>query len=321
MPVQVFKDFMWKKAYVLLTFTALFWAGNSVVGRGIRDFVPPVSLAFWRWSLALLLLLPLAYPHLRKDWPVIKSNLPITILLGVLGIGAFNTLLYTGLQTTTAINGTLLQAAQPALILLFGALLMKDRPSFRQISGIPISFIGVLVILSAGDLQNLVHLDLNRGDAIIGGGVIVWAIYAVLLRRRPNIHPLSFLASTLIIGVVVIFPFYMVELAQGKYIVASLESAMAIAYVAIFPSFLAYLCFNRGVELIGSAATGQYMNVLPVMGAGLAMVFLGETLHIYHIIGIIFVMAGIFIAGKGRPNRQNPNPVATVSKSPRNKDG
>lgn len=291
-------DALWANAYILLCFTALFWAGNSIVGRAVRDLVPPISLAFWRWLLALMLLLPLAWPHLRRDWPVLKTNWRIMLLLGILGIGAFNTLLYTGLQTTTALNSLLLQAAQPALILIMGAVLMKDHVSARQLWGLIISLAGVLAIISQGNITAMLNLNLNKGDGIIAFAVLLWSVYAVLLRRRPNIHPLSFLAATLVIGVIFIAPLYAVEIASGRLIIPSTETYLAIGYVAIFPSFIAYLFFNRGVELIGSATTGQFMNILPVMGAGLAMLFLGENLFTFHVIGIALIFAGIFIAGK-----------------------
>ncbi|WP_339821501.1 DMT family transporter [uncultured Parasphingorhabdus sp.] len=289
---------IWSNAYILLSFTALFWAGNSIVGRAARDLTPPAALSFWRWSLALLLLLPLAWPHLKRDWPTLKANWKIMLFLGTLGIGAFNTLLYTGLQSTTALNAMLLQAAQPALILIMAAILMKERTSTRQIAGVIISLAGVLAIISRGNVATLMNFNLNRGDAIIAFAVLLWSIYTVALRRRPAVHPLSFLAATLMIGVVVIAPFYAAEIASGHLIVASRNSALAIAYVAIFPSFFAYLFFNRGVELIGAASTGQFLNILPVMGAGLAMLFLGEQLYIFHMAGIALIFAGIFVAGK-----------------------
>lgn len=289
---------LWSQAYLLLTFTALFWAGNSIVGRAARDLVPPAALAFWRWSIALALLLPLAWPHLRRDWPALKARWPIVLLLGTLGIGAFNTLLYTGLQTTTALNSMLIQSAQPALILIVGALVMRDRTSPRQIAGVLVSLAGVLAIIARGDPAALLALRLNAGDAIISFAVLLWALYSVLLRGRPAVHPLSFLAASIIVGIIVIAPIYGAELWAGRRIVPVRESALAIAYVSVFPSFLAYLFFNRGVELIGSAATGQYLNVMPLMGAGLAMLFLGEALRPFHVAGLVLIVAGILVAGK-----------------------
>lgn len=289
---------LWSRAYLLLTMTALFWAGNSIVGRAARDLVPAAALSFWRWTFALALLLPLAWPHLRRDWAVLRAHWPVMLILGGLGIGAFNTLLYTGLQTTTALNSMLIQSAQPALILMVGALAMRDRTSVRQILGVTVSLAGVLIILARGDAGLLLALRLNGGDAIIAFAVLLWALYSVLLRKRPPVHPLSFLAASIIVGLTAILPVYVTEIWSGKLVVSTTGSALAIAYVSIFPSFLAYLFFNRGVELIGSAATAQYMNVMPLMGAGLAMLFLGETLQPFHIAGLILVVAGILVAGR-----------------------
>lgn len=289
---------LWSRAYPLLTITALFWAGNSIVGRAARDLVPPAALSFWRWTFALALLLPLAWPHLKRDWPKLRANWPIVALLGALSIGSFNILLYTGLQSTTALNSMLIQSAQPALILIGGALVMGDSTNMRQVGGVLISLVGVLAIIGRGDAGVLWRLQLNIGDAIIGVAVLLWALYSVLLRRRPAVHPLSFLAASIVVGIAVIIPFYLHELWSGRLIVPATGSALAIAYVSIFPSFLAYLFFNRGVELIGSAATGQYMNVMPLMGAGLAMLFLGEKLHLFHIAGLALIVAGILVAGR-----------------------
>lgn len=289
---------LWSRAYLLLAMTALFWAGNSVVGRAARDLVPPAALSFWRWTFALTLLLPLAWPHLKRDWPALRAHWPIMAILGALGIGAFNTLLYTGLQTTTALNSMLIQSAQPALILMVGALVMRDRTTGRQIVGVAVSLAGVLIILSRGDAGLLLALQLNGGDATIAFAVLLWAFYSVTLRKRPPVHPLSFLAASILVGLMVIIPVYAHELWSGRLIVPATGSALAIGYVAIFPSFLAYLFFNRGVEMIGSAATAQYMNVMPLMGAGLAMLFLGETLHLFHVAGLILVVAGILVAGR-----------------------
>lgn len=293
---------LWSRAYPLLSMTALFWAGNSIVGRAARELVPPAALSFWRWTFALALLLPLAWPHLKRDWPALRQHWPVMAILGALGIGAFNTLLYSGLQTTTALNSMLIQSAQPALILMLGGLVMRDRTSARQVAGVLVSIAGVLIVIARGDLALLLALQLNAGDAIIAFAVLLWALYSVLLRKRPPVHPLSFLAASIMVGLVVIAPVYLMELASGRRIVPETDSALAIAYVSIFPSFLAYLFFNRGVELIGSAATAQFMNVMPLMGAGLAMQFLGETLHLFHVAGLALVLAGIWVAGRPAAN-------------------
>lgn len=288
--------------YVLLTFTAIFWAGNSIVARGARDVVPPMALSFWRWALALVILLPFAWPHLCRDAERLKASWAMLAVLGALGIAGFNTLLYTGLQTTTAVNGLLLQSLQPGLILLMGAALFAERTRPLQLVGIALSIIGAFVIISRGDLASLRTLQFNTGDLVIGGAVIIWSLYSVLLRKRPAVHPLSFLAATVAIGVFAISPLYFAEISSGRLIENRHESWLAIAYVCIFPSLIAYLCFNRGVELIGSAAAGLYLNIMPVVGALLAALFLGEKIHAFHLTGMALIGAGIICAVK-RPGR------------------
>ncbi|RYY26709.1 MAG: DMT family transporter [Sphingomonadales bacterium] len=296
---------LWAAPYVLLTCTALFWAGNSIVGRGASELVPPLALAFWRWSGALLLVLPLAWPHLRRDAAILRSSWRTLLILGTLGIGAFNTILYIGLQTTSAVNGLLLQSLQPGLILLFGAILFAERTRIVQILGLLLSIAGALTILSRGDLSSLVALRFNGGDLVIAGAVIIWSLYSVLLRKRPQVHPLSFLAATFAIGVVVLLPFYVAEVLSGRLIESRTESWLAIGYVCIFPSLIANLCYNRGVELVGSAAAGLYLNIMPIMGAFLAMIFLGEAIRPFHLAGIALVAVGIACA-TGRWRRTHP---------------
>ena len=284
---------VWHSAYLLLTFTALFWAGNSIVARAARELLPPLALAFWRWSIALVIILPFAWRHLRRDRAVLRREWKMVIVLGVLGIGSFNTLLYTGLQTTTALNALLLQAAQPGVILILGVALFRDGATRAQVGGVMLAALGTLTIIGKGDINALIHLRFNTGDLVIALGVLLWSLYSVLLRHRPAVHPLSFLAATLVVGVCLIAPFYALELASGRYIVPTADSFAAIAYVSLLPSVVAYLFFNRSVELIGSAATGQFLNVMPVIGAALAIAILGETLGTFHIVGVMLIGAGI----------------------------
>lgn len=283
----------WSRPYLLLTFTALFWAGNSIVGRATRHEVPPVALAFWRWALALVLLLAFAWPHLRRDFSALKAQWKWVLALGTIGIGSFNTLLYTGLQTTTAVNGLLLQSMQPALILLLGALVFGETIRAPQVARISLSIAGALTIILGGDWSALVGLEFNSGDLVICVAVVVWSCYSVLLRKRPVVHPLSFLAATFMVGIVVISPFYAAEIASGRLIESRTESWLAIAYVCLFPSLIAYLFFNRGVELLGSAVAGLYLNIMPVIGALLAALLLSEPIRWFHFVGISLIGVGI----------------------------
>lgn len=289
---------LWYNAYVLMTLTCLFWAGNSVIGRAARDLVPPVGLAFWRWVLAFLLLIGFAWPHVKRDRAALLAAWPWVLALGILGVAAFNTLLYSGLQYTTAINALLMQSAQPPLIMLMAFLLFREHTGPLQIIGVLVSLIGVLVIVAGGDIDVLIHLRLNPGDAIILGAMLLWVLYSVLLRFRPQVHPLSFLAVTFAIAWVFILPFYIAELAAGRRIVPIAASFATIAYVGIFPSLLAYAFFNRGVELLGPARAGVFLNLMPVFGSLLAILLLGERFTPAHAVGIGLIAVGLLLTRK-----------------------
>lgn len=288
---------LWNAPYVLLTATALAWAGNSVVGRAAGGTVPPVALAFWRWCIAAALAVALA-PTLREDMAAIRANLRPLARLALIGIAAFVVLLYIGLTYTTAINSLLMQSAQPALVLLAAFLMFGERAGALRIFGIVLSVIGILAIVARGDWSVLMALALNPGDALILLATLLYAIYSVLLPGAPKIHPLSFAAATFTLGTLFILPAYAVELWTGARIAPGIPSALAIAYVALIPSFLGYIFYNRGVELIGAARAGAYMNVMPAFGAAMSMVFLGERLHGFHLAGVALIAAGILLSSR-----------------------
>lgn len=284
---------LWRTAPLLLAVTMLFWAGNSIAGRALAGVVPPMTLTFWRWVLASLLVAPLAWRHLATDWPELRRRWKMVVLLAVSGVASFGALLYWGLESTTALNSLLMQAAIPPLILFFGFVILRDRIGIGALVGVALSLAGVLVVISEGRPWDLLHLHLNPGDGIILVGVVLYAAYSLLLRRRPQVHPLSLLLVTFVLAALVTAPFYAHELIQGRTFALTHASLGGILYVALFPSFLAYLCFNRGVELIGPGPAGQYMHLMPVFGALLAVTLLGEPFHGYHAVGVVLIAAGI----------------------------
>lgn len=287
---------LYGNAYLLLSLTALFWAGNFVLGRGVHEHVPPVALAWTRWMIATLIILPFAVPHIRREWPVIRRNLPILIFFGTVGVGAFNTLSYTGLNYTTALNALVLQSSGPILIVLASFLIFGDRLSARQGLGISLSLSGVLLMIARGNFEVLLHLKLNRGDLFLLAALLLWGLYTAFLRRRPPVHWLSFIGVTFAIGALVNTPFFIWEHLSVRQMTLDTQTVAAIAYVSIFPSVLAYICFNRGVELIGANRAGVCLHLVPLFGAVLAVVLLGEEPKVYHFIGIALILAGVSLA-------------------------
>lgn len=285
-------------AYVLLTLTMLFWAGNYTIGRWAAGHVPPVTLAFLRWSGAALLVLGLAWPHLKRDWPVIRSKLPALLALGVTGAGLFNTLQYIALTGTTATNAGIINSSSPVMIAVLSYLLNGERVRLAQILGIAISLCGVLTVMSHGKLSTLAGLSFNQGDLVMLGAMVIWALYTALLDKRPGIHVLSFAAVTYCVAAVLNAMLAGVEVAHGARVAWSLPSVAAIAYTAIFPSFLAYLFFNRGVEVIGPTRAGAFMHLVPLFTVALAVLFLGEQPALYHGLGLLLILAGVWLAAR-----------------------
>jgi drug/metabolite transporter (DMT)-like permease len=291
---------LWRSPYLLLSLASLFWAGNVVIGRAVHASVPPVTLAFCRWLGAFVIVLAFAAPHLRRDWPELRRRWRVLLVLAATGVAIFNTLMYTGLQTTTAINAVLLQSAMPLLILLCSFALFGERPRLRQMLGVAVSLAGVGVIAARGSMATLLGLTLNRGDGWVLIAIIFYALYSALLRRRPAVQPLSLLAALFGLGVAMLLPALAWELLSGATVRLDAGALLAIGYVVLFPSFIAYLCFNRGTALIGANRAGQFVHLIPVFGSIMAITLLGESVHPYHAAGIALIAGGIVLASAGR---------------------
>ena len=304
--------FLWSTPAVLLCIATLCWSGNFVLGRAMHEHVPPIGLAFWRWTGALLLVIGFAAPHLRRDWPALRAESLRLVMLAFLGVATFNSLVYVGLNTTTATNAVLLQSVMPLLIFLASYVIYREAVTPVQIVALGVSLVGVVVIISHGSIDALLSLSLRPGDGWVLLAVAFYALYSVLLRRRPQVHPLSFLAATFALGALMLLPVYAVEHLWGRRMQVDAPTLASIAYVAVFPSIVAYLCFNRAVELAGANRAGQYLHLMPVFGSALAAIYVGERLAWYHWAGAALIAAGILLARRARPVRRAGQGPATV---------
>ena len=289
-------QWLYGQAYLLLTLTTLFWAGNVVLGRYIAGHIPPVAFASMRWAGAFLMLLPFALPHLKRDWPEIMRHLPMMLLLSFAGITSYNTMVYFGLQFTGALSGVLLQSAQPLIIALATFVLFGERLSIRQAIGIAISLTGVAIIICQGDIDRLLAVRFNFGDIVIFAAVVFYGLYSALLRKRPAIHWISFLAATFLIGDILLSPLLAWEISTGYVPKFDLLTVSAGLYVCIFPSLISYAFFNRGVELIGANRAGPFFHLMPLFGALMAVVFLGEAFRLFHAVGMALILTGVTLA-------------------------
>jgi len=284
--------------YLLLSVTALCWAGNAIVGRLAAGHIAPVTLSFLRWSLAFLTLLPFAWKHLVRDWPAIRGKLGTMVVLSITGIGAFNTLQYWALEHTQALNTLLLQSAAPLIVAVWSLILLGVRLTLAQASGVVLSLTGVLVILLHGDLTALSSIQFNKGDLIFTVALVIFGLYSVLTLKRPAIHSLSFVAFTFGCGAACLVPLLIRELLSRPLMALDTANLLTMFYVAVFPSTIAYLCFNRGVQLIGANRAAPFFHVVPVFGSIMAIAFLGERPQAFHVIGFALVLTGVFVASR-----------------------
>ena len=284
-------------AWLLLACSALFWAGNFVVGRLVAGEAGPLTLSIWRWGLATLIILPFALPRLWRQRQLIQQHWRLLSFLAIFSVASFNTLLYIGLQTTTATNALIINSSIPVLIIAFGLVFLKQTPTARSLIGILTSCTGVVWLVSQGDLERLVQRGISQGDLWILASSVVWAIYSLYLRFRPaELDPIAFLGFMCVIGTSAIGlvrwinPFGEAPLSMEPHLLA------AVGFFALFPSLGAYLCWNAGLAKVGAARGGQIIHLMPVFGLTLAAAFLGERMVTHHWIGASLIASGLLIA-------------------------
>jgi drug/metabolite transporter (DMT)-like permease len=280
-------------AFALLATANLFWAGNWVTGRALRDAFEPATLNFWRWVIAVLVLAPFALPALRGQGATLRRHAGILLFLAFSGVALFQSLVYLGLRSTTAVNALLINSSLPLFMLLCSWLIERERASPRQIAGMLVSLAGILVILSRGSPAALLELELHAGDGWILLAMPVWGVYSVLLKRRPpEIGGLAFLFVLSVAGTVMLLPFAVLQPGQWP----TPAAAGGVVYMGVFASVLAFIFWNRGVAAVGANAAGFTIHLLPAFGTVLAILFLGETFAGYHAAGIATILAGVILA-------------------------
>lgn len=288
--------------YFLLTLTTLFWSGNMVLGRALRGDVPPFSLAFWRWVIALALILPLARPHLRSQWPLLKRGWKSIVILGLLGVGGYNTLAYIGLQYTAATNAVLLNSFIPVATIALSWVFLNKHLHGVEWLGVLLSLIGVTTIVAHGELATLARLSLNIGDLWMLAAVLTWALYTIGLQWRPSgVHPMLLLAAFTVVGLLALAPAYAWEIAQGRTIRLNAGALAGIAYTGLLPGFLGYIFYNRTVGEVGASKASLFIHLMPVFGTLLSAIFLDEIPQAYHYAGIALIFSGIYLTTAALP--------------------
>jgi drug/metabolite transporter (DMT)-like permease len=290
---------IYNNAVVLLMLTMLVWAGNAIAGKMAVGHISPMMLTCARWTVAAIILTIIARHHVRRDWPAIRRHLPALFAMGAIGFSLFNGLLYLGLQYTTAINASVLQAGIPLFIFGLNFAIFRTRPLWIQVAGYSLTLVGVLTAAAQGEFDRLARLDFNVGDLILIGAILAYSGYAVSLRAKPAMHWLSFLTTLVCAASISAIPFALYEATTTSFIwPVTFTGWGVIAYTAIFPSILGQGFFIRGNELIGANAAGLFLNLVPIYASGVAILLLGETFHLYHGVALVLVIGGIIIAQK-----------------------
>jgi drug/metabolite transporter (DMT)-like permease len=289
-------DRLYQWPTVLLTLTAIFWAGNAVAGRMAVGHISPMLLVFLRWVMVLGVLWPLYGREVRAHWPMLRPQLGRIVLMGLLGFTGFNALFYVAAYTTSAINIGILQGSIPVVVLAGAFLVHGTRASLVQVAGVLITLVGVVVVATRGAPLSILEIGLNRGDLAMLAACLLYAFYTVALRDRPDMPGTAFFTLLALIAAATSVPLLAVEAAIQGLALPTWQGWLVTLYIAIFPSCLAQLFYVRGVDLIGPGRAGVFTNLVPVFTAILAVALIAEPFAPFHAIALVLVIGGIWLA-------------------------
>ncbi len=287
-------------AYLILILTTIFWSGNFIVGKAASMYqIPPFSLNFYRWFFAGLILLPFTYQELIKKKKYIINNLGFFIVLGITSITIFNSIVYYSLYYTQVISGILMISTIPVWIIFISSILKIEKTNIFQIIGVILSLTGVIFIITKADLNLIKNLDFNKGDLSMVIAMFSWAIYSALLKsKKYEISQVSLLEVVIICGLFFLIPIYFIEMNMGNLIILGKPFYLILAYVVIFPGLASFFFWIKGISIIGANRAGIFLHLMPIMGAIMAMLIFEERFMFYHILGAIFIIAGITLSNK-----------------------
>ena len=284
----------------MLILATLFWAGNFTIGKfAYTENVPPYSLAFFRWILVWIILLPFTFKEIPKIKTEVKNNLSLFFILGFTSVGIFSAFTYNALNYTQVINASLFNTAIPVSIILVCFLLKIEKTNIFQISGLIVSVLGILAIITRLDLNILLTLNFNKGDIYMIIAIISWGIYSAFLKKKTfDISLLSLVHVVCTFGLIILFPAFLFELAQGKITEVNSNLIFILLYIAIFPSIGSYYCWAGAVSIIGANRAGIFLSLIPLFSTIFAMIFFNEKFLFFHFIGSVLIILGLFLSNK-----------------------
>ena len=285
-------------ACTLLIASSFFWSGNFFAGKVAHlSDLTPFKLSFFRWLLALLILLPFTFNQIKKDFHYYKKNILLMSIIAVLGVTIFNSFTYISLQTTLVLNSTLMASVAPVMMIGFSWLIFKTKTTKLQFAGIFLSLLGAFSIILKGNITNLFNLYFTLGDIWMLAAVVSWCLYSVLLKKIDSSKSqLASLEVIIIIGLIFIFPFYLIESFNSSFLPSKNVDFVIIIYVAFFASILAFFSWNKGVLIIGPNKASLFLHLIPVFSSIWAISFLNEKFAFFHLIGVFFILTGIILS-------------------------
>ena len=287
-------------AYILLFFAALFWSGNFLVGKLASQYqIPPFSLNFYRWFCAWLILAPFTIQEIFKKRNYIIENYKYYMVLGITSVTIFNSIVYYSLNFTQVISGVLMISTIPVMIIFISSILKIEKTNTFQILGVTCSFIGVVLIITKANLGILINLDFNKGDITMVFGMLSWATYSALLKKKKHeLSQLTLLEVVISFGFIFLIPIYFIEYQIGYRIVPNQNFFMILLYVVLFPGLISFIFWIKGVSFIGANRAGIFLHMMPVLSAIMAMIIFNEKFMFYHMLGAIFILSGILLSNR-----------------------
>ena len=288
------------KAYIMLILATFFWAGNFIVGKVATLFeIPPISLNFYRWFFAWIVLAPFTMRQVILSKSIIKKNIFSILIMSFTSISVFNSAVYYGLNYTQVLNGVLLISTIPILIIVISSIFKTEKINILQILGVLLSLSGVIIIITKMELQKLLHFQLNKGDLWILVAMLSWSIYSIIIKEKKiNLKPFVLLQTLITFGVIMLIPFYFLEISSGKNIPLNIPVFLTIAYVVLFAGIGAYIFWNKAVMTIGPNRSGVFLHLMPVFSSIMAIGLLGESFAKFHLVGALFIVTGIFLSSR-----------------------
>ncbi len=291
-------------AYLFLFLAVLFWAGNFIVGKYASYYqIPPFSLNFYRWFFAWLILLPFTYKEIISKKNYILENYKFYILLGITSVTIFNSIVYYSLNFTQVISGVLMISTIPVMIMFISSILKIEKTNIFQILGVICSFVGVMLIITKANFDLLVNLDFNKGDLTMVIAMLSWATYSALLKKRKHeLSQLSLLEVIITFGLIFLIPIYITEYSLGFKINLNKPFILVLIYVVLFPGLASFICWIKGISLIGPNRSGVFLHLMPILSAIMAMIIFKEKFMLYHFLGAIFILSGIILSNRKSTN-------------------